>query len=227
VATLSIPERYQEGVSKIRDLDMEHVRQLKTILDRPGLTEAAEAATSTALQTVLPKSAPGDDKKIAEALIAMYLVKSSQDIDLGEFAEHIADALEILPNPALRLPANEKESFKQKLSTLLRSEVFVGASKVFDLQTESEHVFCHARILTDLRPVFGTEIEKGPRAVVVTHNLKIAFHLSGRKGDHDFYVMLDASDLAALKKVILRAEAKAKTLRAIIKDDITLLGGSE
>ena len=146
---------------------------------------------------------------------------------MDEFARRIADALEILPNPDLRLPSSEKESFTEKLATLLRSEIFVGAAKVADLQTESERIFCHARILTDLRPVFGTEVEKGPRAVMVTHNLKIAFHLSGRKGDHDFYVMLDSSDLAELKRVISRAEAKAKTLRAIIRDDIKMLGDSE
>jgi len=207
---------------------MATVVTLKEILDRAGQGTPAESTAAGALQKVLPSGAREDDnKKIAEALFAMYLVKSSQDLPVDEFAQRVADALEILPDPDLRLASGEKESFKEKLATLLRSEIFVGASKVADLQTESEHIFCHARILTDLRPVFGTDVEKGPRAVMVTHNLKIAFHLSGRKGDQDFYVMLDASDLADLKRVISRAEAKAKTLRAIIREDIKVLGDSE
>jgi len=106
----------------------------------------------------------------------------------------------------------------------LGAEVFGIISKIDDLRTESQHVFCHARVVTDLRPVFGSDVQKGPMAILVTHNLKIAYHGSGGSGTHELYVSMDASDLSELKDVILRAEAKAKTLRPIVDSRIKLLG---
>jgi hypothetical protein len=125
------------------------------------------------------------------------------------------------------LTAEERSSFKEKLQILLSAEVFGIVSKLDDLRTESERLFCHARIMTDLRPVFGSAVADGPKAVLVTHNLKIAFHESGGKGDHDFYVSLDAEGLNDLKEVILRAEAKANTLRSIVDSKIKLFGVRE
>jgi hypothetical protein len=156
----------------------------------------------------------------------MYLVKSGDDIPLDEFTERIANALEVLPNPEFQLAPAERESFKEKLKILLGAEMFGMVSKVDDLRTESEHIFCHARLLTDMRPVFGTDVEKGPIAILVTHNLKVAYHLSGRKGDHDFYVSLDSDDLSELKEQIIRAEAKASTLRAIVNEKVKMFGVS-
>jgi hypothetical protein len=164
---------------------------------------------------------------VAEALVSMYLLKSSDDIELDEFTSHIANALEAVPNPELRLAPAERESFREKLAILLGAEMFEMISKIDSLRTDSENIFCHARILTDLRPVFGKDVERGPTSMLVTHTMKIAYHLSGRRGDHDFYVSLDADDLSELKALIARAEAKARTLRAAVDGRITLFGVSD
>jgi predicted transcriptional regulator len=228
VAVLSIPERYQIGVSKIRELDLGTVRSLRQALDQSVYNEdhpQATAVATTALESISQSSGSvADFRNISQALVSMYLVKSRRDLSLEEFVDRVADALEELPAPELRLDAGERESFKEKLQILLGAEVFGVVSKVDDLRTESERIFCHARIITDMRPVFGSDVTKGPTAVLVTHNLKIAFHESGRKGDHEIYVTLDAEDLSDLKEIILRAEAKANTLRAIVDPKIKLFG---
>ena len=57
MASLSIPERYQAGVSKIRDLDMTTVVALKEILDQVGQgSPSAEAVAAGAL----PESAASE-----------------------------------------------------------------------------------------------------------------------------------------------------------------------
>ena len=228
MANFSIPERYRYGVSKIRDLDMDTARSLREALDKSVFNEErpeAMAVATSALESVSQSSGSTSDfKKISEALVSMYLVKSRRDTSLEEFVNRVADALEELSDTSLRLEAGERESFKEKLQILLGAEVFGVMSKVSDLRTEGERIFCHARIMTDLRPVFGSDVQKGPMAVLVTHNLKIAFHESGRKGDHDIYVTLDAEDLSDLKEVILRAESKANTLRSIVDPKIKLFG---
>lgn len=232
MAVLSIPERHQLGVSKIRDLPIDTVRSLRTALDKSVFNEDRQEAMAVATSAIESVSrsigaSAEDFKKIGEALVSMYLVKSSRDTPLEEFSDQIADALEDLPDPNLRLTPEERGLFKEKLQVILGAEVFGIISKVDDLRTESERIYCHARIVTDLRPVFGSDVQKGPMAVLVTHTLKIAYHGAGRRGDHDFYVSLDAEDLSELKGVILRAEAKANTLRPIVDGKVKLFGVSE
>jgi hypothetical protein len=234
VAILSIPDRYQLGVSKIRELDVETVRAFREALDRsvdpsiPHGESAKPAATvAAAIRNISQLDRTTDVKKIAEALISMYMAKAGYETPLDEFIDGIADSLETVSNPDLRLAPEEKDAFKEKLGILLNAEVFGIIAKADDLLTENERIFCRARILTDLRPVFGTDVDKGPVAMLITHSLKISFHESGRKGDHFFYVSLDDADLSALKDIISRAEAKANSLKGIVPDGIRLFGAPE
>ncbi len=231
LANLTIPERYQEGVSKIRELDLDTVRSVRAALDRSvESTESSEErikpalAAAAAIETISPPGSAPDFRKITEALVAMYAVRSAYEFPIPRFIDEVADALESIPNPELRLSPDEKSAFKEKLLILLNADVFGIVAKVDDLRTENERIFCHARVLTDLRPVFGSNVEKGPVAMLLTHNLKIAFHESGRKGDHEFYVSLDAADLQELKRTIERAEAKAASLKAILPAKLRVFG---
>ena len=87
-----------------------------------------------------------------------------------------------------------------------------------DVATDDERIFCHARILTDMRPVFGSEIESGPAGMVIVHLMKIAFHDATSKDHKEFYVSLDSDDLQTLKKIAERAEVKASTLKSKFSD---------
>lgn len=229
---LNIPERYRAGVSKIRRLDERSVREIRSALEQPvespkvtgngvEIPSKPDAVAIKAMRSVSSVNT-SDFKQIAEALAALYGVKSTRDVSVDEFADDVCDALESLPSEEERLPHSEREQFKGKLVTLLSADVFSLVSKTYDLATEDERTFCDARILTDLRPVFGTQVEDGPQAMVVVHLLKLAYH-QGSEHHNQFYVALDDDDLQTLKKLLDRAEAKAKTLRSAVKD-IRLFG---
>lgn len=232
MAKLNIPEGYRLGVSKIRTLNEQDARGIRKALDsvrgvrtpgEPTTTIQPEDAALSAVTSV-SKENQADLKKIAEALVALYGVKSVKEISVDEFADDVCDAMESLADQDLRLPHAERAEFKNKLLILLGSEVLGLASKAHDLATEDERMFCQARIITDLRPVFGPTIEDGPKAMVVVHLLKLAYH-QGSEKHQQFYVSLDADDLQTMKKLIDRAQAKAKSLKSTIKD-IRLLGVS-
>lgn len=226
LAKLRIPERYQPGLSAIRTLDDESVRAIRAALEHPleattddrqpaEVPRDPDALAVTALRSVPIKGL--DFKRIAEALVGLYGARSTQDDPAEEFADSVCDAMEALQSEEFRLPHVEREQFRQKLITLLGAEIFGIVSKVHDLATEDERRFCSARIMTDLRPVFGATVQDGPRAMVVIHLLKLAYH-EGDARHHHFYVALDDKDLQALKKTIERAEAKARTLKAAVKN---------
>jgi hypothetical protein len=209
-------------VSEIRKLDTETASNIRSSLDRvfanqkqnSSVTEPNDVAT-TAI-TAVPHKNTLDVKSVAQALSALYSVKSQMDSAIEEFADDVSDAMELLPSEELRLLPDEREKFKANLVLLLNADLFALASKAYDLKTDDERTFCHARILTDIRPVFGQIIEEGPKAMVVVHLLKLGYH-QGNDKHQQFYVSLDAEDLETLKKVIDRAEAKAKALKSAVQ----------
>jgi hypothetical protein len=234
MAKISIPERYQKGVAKIRTLDMAAVSAIRDTLDHrvariPDTQEEPtnpSAVARTALEAASPRIEPDELKQMADALVSLYAAASRRDIPLDDFIDGVAEALITLPSSELRLPPEQKDEFKEKLNTLLNADVFALVTKVDELRAENERVFCHARIVTDLRPVFGKELEHGPIAMLVEHNLKIAFHEAGRKGDHQVFFSLDAKDLQELRRIIDRAEIKARTLRGAVSN-VRIIGVRE
>lgn len=226
MARLNIPERFRAGLSKIRELDETSVQQIRVALEQPvpGFSSDEDAKLPnrpsdipvTALASMSSVTDRADLRPIAEAVAGLYAAKASRDIGVEEFADQVCDAMESLDSEESRLPRAERDQFRKKLLTLLDADVFAVVSKAFDLATDDERTFCHARILTDLRPVFGTRIEEGPKGMVVVHLLKIDYH-QGNPAHHQFYVALDVDDLQALRKVIDRAEAKARNLRSAVK----------
>jgi hypothetical protein len=232
LAKLNIPERYRVGVSKIRRLDERTVREIRKALDQPNETppkssngvEVPRNPDSVAIAAVRSVASLNlaEFGQIAESLAGLYTARSMRDMPLADFVEDVCDAMETLPKEELRLLPSERDQFKEKLSTLLSSDVFSIIAKAYDLASEDERTFCGARILTDLRPVFGPHVEDGPQAMVVLHTLKLIFHEENRM-HQEFYVSLDADDLRTLRKLLDRAEAKANALRPAIRD-IRLLG---
>jgi hypothetical protein len=224
---LNIPERLRLGVSKIRRLDERTVQEIKKALDKageePSLKDSAgieisrdpDAVAIAAVRSVASLNL-AEFAQIAESLAGLYTAKSMRDVPLEEFLDSVSDAMENLSQEELRVPHSEREQFKDKLRPLLSSEFFSIVAKAYDLVTE-ERTFCSARILTDLRPVFGLRVEDGPQAMVVMHTLKLVYH-EGSKRHEEFFVALDADDLKTLRKLVDRAEAKAETLRPAVKD---------
>jgi hypothetical protein len=232
VPRITIPEKYRDGVAKIRDLSTEQVREVREMLDSVVATKGTEtspsqqsAAVSTAIEAGrIPRGLPiADAKEVAIATVSMYAVKQRRDVPNEQFVHYVADALAELG----RLPDEERDSFTSKLIVLLGSKVFDVTSKVDDLRRENERSFCHARIITDLRPVFTADVNDGPSAMVVVHQLKLAFHCDKDEDHPSIFISLSGENLNELRKIIDRAEAKANTLKNVVSTKLFGIRESE
>jgi hypothetical protein len=84
------------------------------------------------------------------------------------------------------------------------------------LQRDGERLYCEAKIISDIRPVFGAKPTARPIGAVVTHMLKCAYH---EVGEHrEFHVVLDGIDLELLADVVHRALLKDRTLRSLLEE---------
>ena len=173
MARLNIPERFRAGLSKIRELDERSVQLIRDALEQPvpgfssdedgKLPKRPSDIPIEALSSVPNDTEKADLRQIADAIAGLYAAKAERDVGVEEFADRVCDAMEALDSKELRLPHAEREQFRKKILTLLNADVFAIVSKAFDLATEDERTFCHARVLTDLRPVFGARMKRGRR----------------------------------------------------------------
>jgi len=208
--TLEIPERYVAGVCKILRLDDKAVEEIRSSLEREGQSDAAPNDVRSKMSRAV------SDLEIMEALLSLYAVKSSRELPTEEFAVAVCAAAERQASDCRKLTPDEQTRSKGILIKLLNIDSIGTLTKAFDLQTSDERIFCEARIFTDLRPVFGPDIPQGPKGLVIIHHLKLSYHQPGTNRRWNFYVSLDAEDLAALHKVIERAEQKAGALRSSV-----------
>jgi hypothetical protein len=103
------------------------------------------------------------------------------------------------------------------LSGLSHEPTIGTAAKAGPVQTDHDRIFCEARVLTDLRPIYHFDISERPSAAVVIHMLKIT-HRDHYGKKYDSFFALDSNDLTTMKQVIERASKKEETLRDVMKD---------
>jgi hypothetical protein len=109
------------------------------------------------------------------------------------------------------------------LSALSRERTVGTAAKAGPVQTDHERVFCGARILTDLRPIYHFDTSEKPSAATIVHILKITYRDQYDKKS-DLFFALDSNDLVTIHKIVERAAEKEKTLRSVMKNsDVTVL----
>lgn len=196
-----------------------------------GLDEKVERELIAALESIepavfgndLPKSVAsrldGIPSKTAlaliDALLTLYIIKANNKKSASELAAEVA------ANLACDLESkseNEKnESFDRlnaRLLKLLSVPSLELCAKATGLQGEYDQIFVAARILTDIRPIFGNNIEEQPINALIVHNLKIEFLDSGVL--KEIFFALDGKDLIALTEETNRAKTKQETISKLL-----------
>jgi hypothetical protein len=126
----------------------------------------------------------------------------------------LIDTLRRQPDFGLKESADLSHA-RERFKRLLNITTLNTLSKAIRLQRDGERLYCDAKILSDIRPVFGDDVSQGPISVVITHTLKLGYH---EGDDHkEFFIVLDAQDLINLSEVIERAHEKAETLDALLE----------
>jgi hypothetical protein len=199
LAELTIPKEHQPILNRIRTIPDESLRTLVSTFERsPGSVPAIEGLTSD------------EAEGIREVVMELYRVREFFDMGISEFVSEIAtNLLEVEGFPVAELPA-----FENRLTKLLTIESVSIATRAASLKVEYERRFCSARMLTDARPIYGVDPSKPPTAGMITHSLRLSYH-DNTSQLREFYVTLDADDIASLRSVLDRADVKAKSLESI------------
>jgi len=209
---LQIPPAFKTPLANLIAMSSKDRQQLIEIIRAvPPGQDRATLAARIASETELDKERAGG---IVSMLMSLYRVIQNRTID--EFVGEVCDAV----RTSRKVESKEVDwsSFKQDLTALLScDETFGVTAKALDIRKQHPHVYCTARILTDMRPVFKQDAEAGPVAAFVIHALRISSHDEGDFSEvKDFFVSLDADDLRELSKLIDRALMKEASLKSLL-----------
>ncbi len=211
-ATLTIPEKALPDLEKIAELSDEVFNTILSVLrdQKPTLT------TTQLEEQIGQKLEDSVRLNLASVLtptFVLFTFKEKSGASARELAEAVFKSSAVAKSDKITEPLKEK--LKARLEALLSLDNSLGVTaKALDVMTEHEHVFCGARILSDIRPVFCGPTNTATAAVIV-HNLQIAYHEGG--SHRELYVAMDTDDIATLKKIVERAENKARLLENMLE----------
>jgi len=153
---------------------------------------------------------------VLKVIVGLYALKSDTETPTEQFARNICDAL-ALDVRVSKPPTWECEAFAKTLTAILQAtDNLTIIGKAADVLTEHEHTACDLRILTDVRPVFGSDSAQAPQSFVIVHTLRIGYHAD--RQHKEFFVALDTTDLDELLKIVNRAHTKTKALKALLDE---------
>jgi len=192
---------------RIAALSDTEIEELQTALSSATPTLKIEAIVAHA-QAVLKTDIP-NLLDIVQTLSSMNNARVGADLSPQEFAHNVAAHL-----PSRKDKPTDTLALERKLTALLGVESLVISAKAFDVQHEYDKLFITARIITDTRAVFN---QAGTEAVgtMIVHNLNIKYSENGQF--KEAFIALDDADIAKLRRVLDRAEAKTAILEKLIE----------
>ncbi|MEH1942662.1 MAG: hypothetical protein V7L01_20935 [Nostoc sp.] len=210
---LEIPEKYKPGFKQLVTVDARTVDELIDALRQAPPSLLIEDLASIVASQVEALTVE-EVEDLIEALISLYNLRDYLEVPTNKIVERISQAVqndEDLPN----LSGREKQEFERRLAAFLEFDgVLSVTSKAINVMRDHERIFTGSRVLTDMRPIFERDLEKGPAAVVIVHMLKIEY--ADLEGTHEFFVALDSIDLEELRQQLDRADQKGKSIKLML-----------
>ena len=205
---LKLPSEEQAGLTKLQALSEDQASNLLTAIGSAAAKADVDDLTISDLPDIygLPRA---DAQQIVETLVSLYHLRAYAEVEIDEFIDDICEVMEAAGNQR-SVARTAVQEYRPRLTKFLSIEDVNIAAKSTVLRYEHERTVHSVRILTDARPVFGSDIKAAPEAAVIMHTLKIAFHEATNL--REMFFALDEEDLKALTRAAERAELKAAGL---------------
>ena len=212
MAALTVPQEYLGGITHIMSLSAQDVDAVVSALGNSST--GTEWELFSLLRPALPSLKAAELKELISALHSLYGARTGMDFTAEEFSSELVKAIRNREDTLGAIDESQTGELQQSLKRILDVHPLSMVAKGKDLLYEFENLFCDARVVTDIRPVFDADIHVPPREVVVTHTLKLEYHHSGVHTE--IHIALDKNDIDSLIEVLVRAQEKSDTLLPIL-----------
>jgi hypothetical protein len=215
MASVTIPESVVAGFTKIATLPEESFQEIISALRNIPLSIRQYRVFDA--EGFAPQGIPPEEAKIiADAVFPLYRGLSTSKVALDTYVTDLSRSLrDAKPDGAEWLSSDDDfERFRERLARVLSVDSVKLVAKAHEVLVHHGNTFSTARILSDIRPVFGENVEDSPLAAVIVHMLNVVYY----EGDtrKELVVALDTKDIQLLMDALKRAEAKTDSLKKII-----------
>jgi hypothetical protein len=211
---LNVPQEDREGLAKLVLLSKESIDELLS-----ALVEASPSVDANELASIIStktKTIPQEDiRPIAVTVVSFYYARAYLGYSIPDFAKAICDAVSQGVVETKKLSDDECGRFQDDLVRILSVDPLASKIKARTLLREYEHILCDVRVLTDLRPVFGSNPAEPPTGAGIVHTLRIRYHEGIET--KEFFVILDSDEIEGLRQSMERAKLKAESLQSVLK----------
>lgn len=209
---MQIPKPHVEVFERLASFDRTQWDSLLDVLRQtpPGFSYSTIAAGLLAQRLQGLTAVEASD--LIRAIAALYLNYYRASTGIEEFSESFRSAL----SRRSSLTPEALGALSTALKRVLELDESLGVSaKGLALLYSEQRLFSECQVITDIRPVFGSDPEVAPPAAMIVHALRIQYHEAG--AEHEVFVSLDTEDLHTLRKAADRALRKDQTLRSWLK----------
>ncbi len=213
MADVFVPSEMRPALVQLAALGDDAISELCSLLEaNPDVLTSRQAAFEHASK--LTKF--GDEGFSAiDAVVPLLFLKASSGKSTADLVKEITARLVTGDKQEATLSTAAVPNFKKNLGRILELSKLTNRAKALSLATDSQRLFSDAKIVSDVRPVFGEDVSKPPLGAVILHSLKIGFAEDGE--EREFFVTMDSKDLRELQSWITRALSKDATLSQFIK----------
>jgi hypothetical protein len=213
--TVTASESFKRGLRELARLPEPEFEELLAGLKAAPL----EIGQNRILPDVKVASLP-DGGELAKAAIMALMVSGGQR--RASRPDVIGATIEALASDG-SLDTMQIEALRRRAAAILGIESLGLVAKAQNVLVAHSHTYESARILSDIRAVFGNDVSAPPPAAVIVHMLNIIYNSAGRR--EIFTVAFDETDIDNLIGVLERARVKNKILKEIIeKSDLRYIG---
>ena len=217
-----IPKQFRAGLKILAEMDESSFQSLKELVQESPIVfspkNLARSIGSYSIKNI---------QSILQSVGSLIIVRERREVSTSELVQDVCRIYteeENLDKTDIAL----QNTLNQRLAELLNNEKLFLSAKPLDILSEYENIFLSGRLITDIRPVFGSDIEEDPKAAMIIHNFRIHYRRSEEEEHKDIYFALTGEDIKDLKKMLERAEKKARTLKTFIeRSKIAYLDPSE
>lgn len=207
ISGLVVPKRAVPILRWIAERDDPGRELLEKALTAGG-QQLSRAAIAERAQKAIPSAPAGTGDEVVNAVLSLVTLHFTHSWKIEDIADRVAS------DKGLSLESQQVSALREWLTRVLRDPGLNALAKGYDLGLDYPAIFHTARVLTDIRPVFGTEPNRDLIGAVVSHTLKIDYFV--RSGHDELYVRLSDEDLDELADAIARAKEKGEKLRAFL-----------
>jgi len=208
---LPIPASYIPAITNIVHLRNELFDELLRRLTAAPILSDPKAMVEYIGE--IPDVPHQDLEGIVDIAFALHRVREFSGLRYKSFLNELAKGVQENVKP--KISDDSLATVRERFKGLLGIESLTSLGKAISLQRAGERLYCESKILSDIRPVFGQDVEAEPVGAVITHTLKIGYH---DDDEHkDFFIVLDQEDLIGLHVTIERAISKSTALEHLLK----------